>query len=119
MDDGGAGHWIRRGVVGPFCLKVIAEDARCLSFDLDRIPIAFADRDGTVASRALARAFTAAGEFADAGAPCRMAPTIRTSAREYVNPVDYRHPYESMARFAELLALRYDANRTRHAYSRG
>ena len=44
--------------------------------------------------------------------------TIRTCGREYVNPVDYQHPYESMARFAELLALRYDANRTRHAYYR-
>ncbi len=44
--------------------------------------------------------------------------SIRTSGREYANPVDYRHPYDSMARFAELLALRYDANRTRHAYYR-
>jgi integrase/recombinase XerD len=43
---------------------------------------------------------------------------IRTSGREYVNPVDYEHPYDSMARFAERLALRYDANRTRHAYYR-
>jgi integrase/recombinase XerD len=43
---------------------------------------------------------------------------IRLGEREYVNPVDYQHPYESMARFAELLALRYDANRTRHAYYR-
>lgn len=43
---------------------------------------------------------------------------IRTSAREYVNPVEYQHPHDSMARFAELLALRYDANRTRHAYYR-
>jgi hypothetical protein len=43
---------------------------------------------------------------------------IRTSGREYANPVDYRHPYESMARFADFLALRYDANRTRHAYYR-
>jgi site-specific recombinase XerD len=43
---------------------------------------------------------------------------IRTAAREYVNPVDYRHPCDSLARFAELLALRYDANRTRHAYYR-
>jgi len=43
---------------------------------------------------------------------------IRTSGREYVNPVDYEHPHESMARFADLLALRYDANRTRHAYYR-
>jgi len=42
----------------------------------------------------------------------------RTAGREYVNPVDYQHPYESMAHFADLLALRYDANRTRHAYYR-
>ncbi len=32
-------------------------------FDLDRIPIAFADRDRSESSRALARAFTASGEF--------------------------------------------------------
>lgn len=44
--------------------------------------------------------------------------TIRTSARDYVNPIDYQHPYDSMARFAQTLALRYDANRTRHAYYR-
>jgi integrase/recombinase XerD len=43
---------------------------------------------------------------------------IRLGEREVDNPVDYQHPYESMARFAELLALRYDANRTRHAYYR-
>jgi ABC-2 type transport system permease protein len=39
-----------------------------VSFDLDRIPIGVADRDGTAASRALVRAFTAAGEFASIGA---------------------------------------------------
>jgi site-specific recombinase XerD len=51
--------------------------------------------------------------------PRPAAPTvIRTSARDYANPVDYDHPYESMARFADLLALHYDANRTRHAYYR-
>jgi site-specific recombinase XerD len=43
---------------------------------------------------------------------------IRTTGREYVNPVDYKHPYDSMDRFADFLALRYDANRTRHAYYR-
>jgi integrase/recombinase XerD len=43
---------------------------------------------------------------------------IRTTGREYVNPVDYRHPYPSMSQFADLLALHYDANRTRHAYYR-
>jgi integrase/recombinase XerD len=46
------------------------------------------------------------------------AATIRTTGREYANPVAYSHPYESMARFAEFLALHYDANRTRHAYYR-
>ena len=44
--------------------------------------------------------------------------TIRTTARDYANPVDYEHPYPSMARFADHLALRYDANRTRHSYYR-
>jgi integrase/recombinase XerD len=56
-----------------------------------------------------------------APAPVPAAPTppgIRTTAREYVNPVDYRHPYPSMAKFADYLALHYDANRTRHAYYR-
>jgi site-specific recombinase XerD len=43
---------------------------------------------------------------------------VRTTARDYENPVDYQHPHESMARFADFLALRYDANRTRHAYYR-
>jgi site-specific recombinase XerD len=43
---------------------------------------------------------------------------IRTSARDYANPVDYKHPYQSMARYADFLALHYDANRTRHAYYR-
>jgi site-specific recombinase XerD len=47
-----------------------------------------------------------------------IAARIRTSGREYVNPVDYRHPYPSMSQFADFLALRYDANRTRHAYYR-
>lgn len=44
--------------------------------------------------------------------------TVRTTARDYANPVDYQHPYPSMARFADHLALSYDANRTRHSYYR-
>ena len=36
--------------------------------------------------------------------------------REAADPVDYKHPYPSMAQYAELLALRFDAKRTRHAY---
>src|SRR5580765_450926 len=43
---------------------------------------------------------------------------IRTTAREYLNPVDYQHSYPTMARFADHLALSYDANRTRHSYYR-
>jgi len=43
---------------------------------------------------------------------------IRTTARDYANPVDYQHPYPSMSRYGDFLALRYDANRTRHAYYR-
>lgn len=43
---------------------------------------------------------------------------ITTSARPYANPLDYHHPYDSMARFAQLLALHYDTDRTRHAYYR-
>lgn len=49
--------------------------------------------------------------------PVRLA-NLRLGQREQVNPVEYQHPCDSMARFAELLALRYDANRTRHAYYR-
>ena len=43
---------------------------------------------------------------------------VRLGHRELPNPLTYDHPYESMARYAELLALRYDCNRTRHAYYR-
>jgi ABC-2 type transport system permease protein len=38
-----------------------------VAFDLDRIPIAFADQDGSASSRALARAFIANGEFERVG----------------------------------------------------
>lgn len=38
--------------------------------------------------------------------------------RPYANPLDYDHPYESMAEFAKLLNLRHDSNRTRHSYYR-
>ncbi|MBL9136457.1 MAG: tyrosine-type recombinase/integrase [Verrucomicrobiales bacterium] len=50
--------------------------------------------------------------------PPPTATTIRTTPRDFVNPVDYQHPYDSMGHFAKALALRYDANRTRHAYYR-
>ncbi len=43
---------------------------------------------------------------------------IQTVARDYENPVDYDHPYASMAEFAKALALRFDTHRTRHAYYR-
>ena len=67
-------------------------------------------------AKALQRAKTQ--EAAGTPTPPPTASTIRTSGREYVNPVDYQHPFDSMARFADALALRYDANRTRHAYYR-
>ena len=47
-----------------------------------------------------------------------MPPEFRISGRDYANPVDYDHPYKSMDELADFLALRYDANRTRHAYYR-
>jgi len=47
-----------------------------------------------------------------------VSPVISTRGRDYPNPVDYRHSHDSMARFAQALALRYDANRTRHSYYR-
>ncbi len=48
------------------------------------------------------------------GKPVRPKP-----GRAQRDPLDYEHhPYPSMKRFAELLALRYDAPRTRHSYYR-
>ena len=34
----------------------------------------------------------------------------------YKEPLDYAHPCDSMKRFAQLLALRYDMAHTRHSY---
>jgi len=46
-------------------------------------------------------------------------PKISTEGgRAYRNPLDYDHPYPSMAEFAKRLTLRHDANRTRHSYYR-
>lgn len=49
-------------------------------------------------------------------------PTVRQQrpdgGRQYRNPLDYDHPYESMSEFAKLLNLRNDNNRTRHSYYR-
>jgi len=38
--------------------------------------------------------------------------------RELPNPLTYSHAYESMGRYAQLLALRHDCGRTCHAYYR-
>lgn len=38
--------------------------------------------------------------------------------RQESDPLTYAHPYPSMGEFAKLLALRYDAPRTRHSYYR-
>jgi integrase/recombinase XerD len=67
-------------------------------------------------ARALRRTQTA--DSTPRSVPPSAASTIRTTPRDFVNPVDYQHPYEAMGRFAQTLALRYDANRTRHSYYR-
>jgi|SRR6187401_748592 site-specific recombinase XerD len=67
-------------------------------------------------AKALQRAKTK--DAAGTPTPPPTASTIRTTPRDFVNPVDYQHPYDSMARLAKALALRYDANRTRHTYYR-
>ena len=36
----------------------------------------------------------------------------------YSDPLDYAHPYDSMKRLAQLLALRFDMIRTRHSWYR-
>jgi integrase/recombinase XerD len=44
---------------------------------------------------------------------------INTRAgQHHRDPLVYRHPYDSMRRYAELLALRHDSARTRHSYYR-
>ena len=44
---------------------------------------------------------------------------INTRAGErHSDPLDYMHPYDSMRRYAELLAVRHDSGRTRHSYYR-
>ena len=51
--------------------------------------------------------------------PIRVKDKIRTDGgRQYINPLDYEHPWPSMHEFAKLLTLRHDANRTRHSYYR-
>lgn len=67
-------------------------------------------------AKALRRAKTP--DAAETPTPPPTAATIRTTPRDFVNPVDYQHPFESMASFAQRLGLRYDANRTRHSYYR-
>jgi len=44
---------------------------------------------------------------------------IHTKAgQRHRDPLDYNHPYDSMRRYAELLAVRHDSPRTRHSYYR-
>lgn len=40
------------------------------------------------------------------------------AGQRHRDPLDYNHPYDSMRRYAELLALRHDCLRTRHSYYR-
>lgn len=47
------------------------------------------------------------------------ATTINTRAGvRHRDPLEYTHPYDSMRRYAELLAVRHDSPRTRHSYYR-
>lgn len=49
----------------------------------------------------------------------RMHPEVQTrSGRAYADPLSYEHPWPSMRDYARLLALRYEALRTRHSYYR-
>lgn len=49
----------------------------------------------------------------------RMHPQVRLrSGKAYADPVTYDHPWPSMNDYARLLALRYEALRTRHSYYR-
>lgn len=43
--------------------------------------------------------------------------TIRAGP-QHRNSIDYEHPYDSMRRYAELLALQHDCARPRHSYYR-
>jgi integrase len=53
------------------------------------------------------------------GRAARAAMARPTAGARYKDPLDYeQHPYDSMKRFAQLLALRYDMARTRHSYYR-
>ena len=46
-------------------------------------------------------------------------PAVRVKAgARYSDPLTYDHPHDSMRRFAQLLALRFDMVRTRHSYYR-
>ena len=58
-------------------------------------------------AKALRRARTQ--EAPETPTPPPTASTLRTVGREYVNPVDYQHPFDSMARVAKMLAVRFDA----------
>ena len=60
-------------------------------------------------------------QAADSPPDCPSAgkPAIRVKAGgRYSDPVTYNHPYDSMRRFAQLLALRFDMVRTQHSYYR-
>lgn len=48
----------------------------------------------------------------------KSTPRRPEAGRPYRNPLDYDHPFSSMAEFAKLLNLRHDSNRTRHSYYR-
>lgn len=60
-------------------------------------------------------ASASAGQASGEPLPFNHRPNVGRRGRD---PLDYDHPYPSMKRYAELLALRYDQLRTRQAYYR-
>jgi len=58
-----------------------------------------------------------AGKSSGASKPSSK-PHLVDAGRRLADPLDYDHPWPSMKAFAELLVLRYERARTRHAYYR-
>ena len=58
-----------------------------------------------------------AGKPSGASEPASK-PARVNAGRRLADPLGYDHPWPSMRAFAELLVLRYERARTRHAYYR-
>ena len=93
-------------------LRRLVELSRCAA---DRKGVSEAVH-GVVWSHALIAMRHVTNRSSQNQAGSRIRPQVGRSHRD---PLDYdHHPYPSMKRFAELLALRHDSPRTRHCYYR-